>query len=101
MSATQTSVRECQLFIGGSWDAAQGGGTFDDLDPFTGDTVARAAAGGADDARRAIAAANGAFASWSQAPPAVRQGIFLKAADLLEARQQDVVSWLARETGCS
>ncbi|MGN6378234.1 MAG: aldehyde dehydrogenase family protein [Gaiellales bacterium] len=101
MSATQTSVRECRLFIGGSWDAAQNGGTFDDLDPFTGDTVARVAAGGADDARRAIAAADAAFAGWSQTPPAVRQAIFLKAADLLESRQQDVVSWLARETGCS
>jgi acyl-CoA reductase-like NAD-dependent aldehyde dehydrogenase len=101
MSATQTSVRDCRLYIGGSWDSAHDGGTFDDLDPYTGDVVARVAAGGADDATRAIAAADEAFAEWSRTPPAVRQGIFLKAADILESRQQDVVSWLARETGCS
>jgi acyl-CoA reductase-like NAD-dependent aldehyde dehydrogenase len=101
MSATQTSVRDCRLFIGGSWDTAHDSGTFDDLDPYTGDVVAKVAAGGAEDARRAIAAADEAFAEWSHTPPAVRQGIFLKAADILESRQQDVVSWLARETGCS
>jgi acyl-CoA reductase-like NAD-dependent aldehyde dehydrogenase len=101
MSATQTSVSDCRLFIGGSWDSAHDGGTFDDLDPYTGDVVAKVAAGGADDARRAIAAADEAFAEWSRTPPAVRQGIFLKAADILESRQPAVVSWLARETGCS
>ena len=100
MSATQTTARDCQLFIGGSWgDAA--GGTFDDLDPFTGEVVAHVAAAGADDTQRAIAAASDAFEGWSQAPPAVRQGVFLKAADILDSRQGDIVSWLARETGCS
>ena len=34
-------------------------------------------------------------------PPAARQGIFLKAAEVLEARQDEVVSMLARETGCT
>ena len=31
--------------------------------------------------------------------PAVRQGIFLKAADILESRRDEIVEWLARETG--
>ena len=31
----------------------------------------------------------------------MRQGIFLKAADVLESRQDEVVSMLARETGCT
>src|SRR5205814_295297 len=34
-------------------------------------------------------------------PPAERQRIFLKAADLLEQRGDDIVSWLARETGAT
>ena len=33
--------------------------------------------------------------------PRVRQGIFLRAADALEARRDEVVSLLARETGCT
>ncbi len=100
-AGTDTAVRDCTQLIGGEWGAAAGGDTFDDLDPFTGDTVARVPAGGREDARRAIDAAAAAFPAWEQTPPAERQRIFLKAADLLEARGDDVVSWLARETGCT
>ncbi|HEY1367582.1 MAG TPA: aldehyde dehydrogenase family protein [Gaiellaceae bacterium] len=102
MSTTEmTAVRECRQFIGGEWVDANGGGTFDDLDPFTGDVVARVASGGREDAQRAVEAAAAAFPAWSQAPPAERQRIFLKAADVLESRQDEVVSWLARETGAT
>ena len=100
MSATvDTSVRECRQWIGGEWVDAESGATFDDLDPFTGDVVAHVPAGSRADAKRAVEAAAAAAGSWSQAPPVLRQGIFLKAADILESRQDEVVSWLARETG--
>ncbi len=58
-------------------------------------------AGTREDARRAVDAAAAAFPAWAESPPALRQRIFLKAADILEARMDDVVSWLARETGAS
>jgi acyl-CoA reductase-like NAD-dependent aldehyde dehydrogenase len=96
-----SATREFRELINGDWVEAVGGSTFDDIDPFTGDVVARVPAGGREDARRAIAAASAAFADWSKAPPAVRQGIFLRAADILERRQDEVVSLLARETGAS
>ena len=101
---TQTangSAPACLQLIGGEWVAASDGRTFDDLDPFTGSTVARVAAGSRADARRAIDAAADAFPAWSRTSAAERQRIFLKAADLLEARRDEVVGWLARETGCS
>ena len=101
MAIVETDVRECRQFIGGKWIDAEGGDTFDDLDPFTGDVVARVAAGGREDARNAVEAAAGAFPAWSQTPPAERQRIFLQAADALERRRDDVVSWLARETGAT
>jgi acyl-CoA reductase-like NAD-dependent aldehyde dehydrogenase len=75
--------------------------TFEDLDPWNGDVVARVHAGDREDARRAVAAAAAAFPEWAKAPPVVRQGIFLRAADILERRQDEVVSLLARETGAS
>jgi acyl-CoA reductase-like NAD-dependent aldehyde dehydrogenase len=89
-----------QQFIGGDWVGAADGATFEDRDPFTGETVATVAAGGAEDARRAIESAATAFEAWAATPPAGRQGVFLKAADVLESRQDEVVSLLARETGC-
>jgi len=99
-----TEIREStanQLFIGGEWAAAEGGRTFEDRDPFTGEVVVEVAAGTRDDARRAIEVAAAAAPAWAQTPPAARQGIFLKAADVLESRQDEVVSLLARETGCT
>jgi acyl-CoA reductase-like NAD-dependent aldehyde dehydrogenase len=99
-----TEVREStvkQLFVGGAWADAADGRTFEDRDPFTGEVVAEVASGSRDDARRAIEAAAAAAAGWAQAPPAVRQAVFLKAADVLESRQDEVVSLLARETGAT
>ena len=89
------------LHIGGEWTDATGGGTFEDTDPFTGDVVASIPAGTREDAKRAIEAADKAFPAWSQSPPAERQRIFLKAADILESRAEEVGSWLTRETGCT
>jgi acyl-CoA reductase-like NAD-dependent aldehyde dehydrogenase len=98
-SATENTVRG--LHIGGRWTDAEGGRTFEDGDPYTGEAVASIPAGTRGDAKRAIEAAAEAFPGWSQTPPAERQRIFLKAADALEERQQDVGSWLTRETGAT
>ena len=97
VSAIDKTVRG--LHIGGDWVDASGGNTFEDHDPFTGEVVAAVPAGTRDDAKRAIDAAAAAFPAWSQTPPGERQRIFLKAADILESRAEDVASWLTRETG--
>ena len=96
-----TTMAEYRHFIAGEWSDAGSGKTFDDTDPYTGDVVAQVAAGTREDAARAIEAAAAAFPEWSQTPPTVRQGLFLKAADILESRRDEIVSLLARETGCT
>jgi acyl-CoA reductase-like NAD-dependent aldehyde dehydrogenase len=98
--ATATA-QEYRQFIGGDWVAAADSATYEDTDPFTGEVVATAPAGGPEDARRAVDAAAAAFPAWSQTPPAERQRILLKAADVLEERQMEVVELLARESGSS
>jgi acyl-CoA reductase-like NAD-dependent aldehyde dehydrogenase len=98
---SKNDVRRYGQFIGGKWVDAVNGRTFEDRDPFTGDVVAEVPAASAADATRAIEAAAEAFPAWSQSPPAVRQRVFLKAADVLEGRSDEVVSLLARETGCT
>jgi acyl-CoA reductase-like NAD-dependent aldehyde dehydrogenase len=94
------TATEAKHFIGGDW-VASGNGTFENRDPFTGDVVAAVPAGTREDARKAVEAAVAAFPAWSQTPPAERQRLFLKAADILEGRGEEVVGLLARETGCS
>ena len=98
-TAAETAVREAKQFIGGTWTDAADGATFEDRDPYNGEVVAIVPAGGAEDARRAIDAASAAFPAWSASAPAERQRIFLKAADILESRRDEIVSILARETG--
>ena len=99
--AAVEEVLEGQQFIAGEWVPSSGGETFDNLDPFTGDTVARIAAGTREDAMKAIEASAAAFPEWSSAPPAARQQVFLKAADVLESRGDEIVSLLARESGAT
>jgi acyl-CoA reductase-like NAD-dependent aldehyde dehydrogenase len=97
---TETGI-DTKLFIGGEFVEAEGGATFENRDPWSGDVVSEVAAGTRADARKAVEAAAAAFPEWSQTPPAVRQGVFLEAADVLESRQDEVVAMLARETGCT
>ena len=99
MSASTIEATERRLFIGGQWTDAAEGGTFENKDPFTGDVVATVPAATRADAQRAVEAAAEAFPAWAQSLPAQRQGIFLKAADVLESRTDEVVELLARETG--
>ena len=99
MTSVQGEVSEFSHFIGGEW--VKGGGTFADADPFTGETVANVAAGGREEAAQAVAAAATAAPGWAATPPRERQRVLLAAADALEARRDDVVVWLARETGCT
>jgi acyl-CoA reductase-like NAD-dependent aldehyde dehydrogenase len=101
MAAVESEVQEHRQYIGGEWAPAAGGETFDDLDPFTGDVVFKIPAAAREDARKAVEAAAAAFPEWSATPPAARQQVFLKAADVLESRGDEVVSLLARETGAA
>jgi acyl-CoA reductase-like NAD-dependent aldehyde dehydrogenase len=100
MSTTATQTEHHQ-YIGGKWVEASNSETFEDLDPYTGDVTATVPAGTREDARAAIDAAASSFPAWSKAGPAERQAVFLRAADVLESRRDEVVALLAAETGCS
>ena len=63
-SAVENTVRG--LHIGGQTEA-EGGKTFEDYDPFTGDVVANVPAG-TRRTRSAVEAAAAAFPAWSQTP---------------------------------
>jgi aldehyde dehydrogenase (NAD+) len=52
-----------------------------------------------EDATRAIEAAAAAFPEWSESPPSLRRKLFLKAADIFEKRQDELVRIVAEETG--
>ena len=98
LDGTPPTVR---LHVGGEWVDSGNGRTFESSDPWTGEPVAVVAAGDREDARAAIEAAQAAFPGWAASLPVERQRVLLRAADLLEGRRTEVLSLLARETGCA
>jgi acyl-CoA reductase-like NAD-dependent aldehyde dehydrogenase len=93
-------MREYQQYIGGQWTGS-GDRMFDDLDPYRGTVMARVPAGTRADAARAVDAAVAAFPAWAAMPPAEKQTLFLRAADIVERRAGEIKALLAEETGCA
>ncbi len=100
-ATAKTAPKEYRQFIGGEWVGASKGATYTDRNPFTGETMATIPASTREDSKRAVEAAANAFPAWWKTPPGAKQRLFLKAADILERRQMEVVGLLAAETGCT
>jgi acyl-CoA reductase-like NAD-dependent aldehyde dehydrogenase len=91
--------REYQMYINGKWVDSQSNTLFDDRNPFTGEVYAKVANGGEIDAKQAIDSASEAFAAWAATTPSEKRSFFLKGADILEKRKEEVALILAEETG--
>jgi acyl-CoA reductase-like NAD-dependent aldehyde dehydrogenase len=87
-------------FIGGAWVEAESGRSYPNRSPWSGEVLGEVAAGDGEDTRRAVDAAQAAFPAWAAARPAERQQIFLKAAQVVERRREEILLGLALETGC-
>ena len=86
-----------KMYIDGQWVSKDE--TFADYNPASGDTWAQIPDGNRGDAQQAVAAAAAARAEWAAMPHARRAGYLLKAADILEKRQQDFADALIDESG--
>ena len=73
--------------------------TTDDVSPWTGEVFAKVAAASPADVTAALDAASRAFPAWSEMLPYERRKIFLRAADIMEARSEDAVATMAAEVG--
>lgn len=100
-TAMATGIRSHLQLIAGEWVAAASGQTFDDINPYTGEVFARIPASDAADAKRAIDAAEKAFPAWAKLGARARQALFLRAADIVERRADELVNIMALETGAS
>ena len=94
-------AREHRMYVNGEWVDAADGKTFDDFNPYTGEVYASVAGGREADANRAVDAAAAAFPGWSATPPEARRAYFLKAADILERRREEIAGILTEETGAT
>lgn len=85
------------MYIGGGWSAAQR--SFKDYNPADDTVWAEVPDAGVDDVRRAIEAAEGAFAEWSALPFTRRAQFMLRVAEIFEKRKMEIVEALSAEGG--
>lgn len=92
-------MQRCQMHVDGEWCGAESGATFDLIDPARGEPFGAAPRGGREDARRAIAAANGALETWSRVPLFERADVCVRISEVLRDRADELADMLCREQG--
>lgn len=97
MSAESDDYR---LLIGGEW-VDPGDGTYPIVNPATEEVVGHAPNASIADAEAAASAAAEAFPAWSRTKPEQRAQLLDRAADLLEARFEELVPLVQAETGAT
>ncbi len=86
-------------FIAGEWREGRSAKTLTVTNPYDDSvltTIRQASVADVDDAYRAAAAAQ---TEWAALPPAERQEVMRRAAQILEERREEIVDWLVRESG--
>lgn len=96
---THTDISALQHFIGGDWISAEGGVTFEVLNPMNDSLYCHAAKGSGGDMRRAVAAAKEAFTSYKETLPKERERWLLRVAEIMEERRAELINCLIDEIG--
>lgn len=87
------------LFIDGAWQAPNGQGMAEVINPATEEVAGAVPLGDERDVDRAVAAARKAFAGWSRTPSSVRAGYIRALVDQLQARADEMAAVITTELG--
>ncbi len=96
---TEFAQTDFKQLIGESWTDAQGGGTWDLLDPATEELIQKVPFGGKADAEAAVNAASNAFPGWSRKTPYERGAVLTQAAAWLRPRADELARVTTEESG--
>ena len=88
-----------RLWVAGEWRDAEGGDTFEVVDPADGQLLARVADGSVTDAVEALDAAVAAQADWAATAPRERGEILRSAFELIASRADDLATLMSLELG--
>ena len=88
-----------QQWIAGRHRVGRGKGRLKDRDPYTGDVLVEIPHADEQDLGDAYASALQSSAAWGRALPGERAGVLRRAAQVMEARHDEIVGWLVREAG--
>ncbi len=82
----------------GSWTSCEGG-TYDIMEPATGEVLAQAGLANANDINAAAVRAKLTQKSWKDVAPREKAAIFRRAADILLTHIDELAMWIVRDTG--
>lgn len=99
MKLTDNNLLRMQAYIGGKWEAADGGSTVDVMNPATHEKIGTVPNMGAAETRRAIEAAHAAFPAWAAKTAKERGAILRRWYDLMLASQEDLAILMTAEQG--
>ena len=88
-----------RMYIDGEWTLAEGGATFDVVNPADRTVVARVTNGAVPDVQRAVRAAHRAFTDWSVLAPKDRGRFLLGIQELMEERRDELARLVTLENG--
>lgn len=88
-----------QMFINGEWADASSGETMEVINPATGEVVDTAPLATQEDARRAVEAAEAAFAGWADTAPDERAHLLFDGIANVREHSQELAESLTREQG--
>jgi succinate-semialdehyde dehydrogenase/glutarate-semialdehyde dehydrogenase len=99
LKLSDASLLRTQNLIDGKWVDADDRRTLDVVNPATREVIARVAAAGADETRRAIAAADCALRGWRARTAKERAAVLRRWFELVVANQEDLAAILTAEQG--
>ena len=88
-----------KLFIAGTWRDGGSGEQAPDANPYNQDVLATHVLANRADVDAAYEAAAKAQREWAAATPAERAGVLRRAVDLFDARHDELIGWVQRESG--
>src|SRR5579863_2021077 len=90
--ARMNTMPEELMFIGGEWANAEGGDSYEVLNPSTATRLSTVPRAGREDVSRAIDAARSAFDSgpWPRMTPGERSRVLLRIAELIESKEDEL-----------
>lgn len=95
------NTKQADLFIGGKWQPAASGETFNVVNPANGEVIAEVANAGKEDVEIAVSLAQKALESrkWHSKPPLERGRVLRKVADLIRKNSMELAQLMSKENG--
>ncbi|KAF3884927.1 MULTISPECIES: aldehyde dehydrogenase family protein [Nostocales] len=88
-----------RLFISGRWIAGRSEHKVRPINPYSQTTIMEIPAANEQDIDDAYRTAKEAQVEWAKALPSERSRVMQRAVEIMEARREEIVSWLIREAG--